>query len=149
MSIWYLVPMAVGFCIALQGILNKQFASAYGLATASLLNAFVFAVMAFGLFVVSQKFPLEFPEFLPPKLSHYEFSFWHLIPGLCGLAIVMLTPWSISHLGAAPVFVLVITAQLLLSAAWDHWVSGAIFSPLKLLGLGLVTLGAALFSLSK
>ena len=124
-------------------------ASAYGLATASLLNAFVFAVVAFALFVISQKFPLSVPEFLPPKLSHYEFKLWHLVPGLCGLAIVTLTPWSISHLGAAPVFVLIIAAQILLSAAWDHWLHGISFSPLRVLGLGLVLGGAALFSLTK
>ena len=148
MIIWYLIPVSVGLCIVMQGILNKQFSLAYGLATASLLNALVFAVVAFVAFVIAQRFPLILPDFVPPKLSHYEFRFWHLVPGLCGVVIVSLTPWCIRHLGAAQVFVLVVSAQIVFSALWDYWVHGMVFSPQKLLGLFLVTGGALLYSLA-
>lgn len=149
MVIWYLIPVSVGLCIVMQGILNKQFSLAYGLATASLLNAIIFAVVAFVLFVIAQRFPLDVPDFIPPKLSHYEFRFWHLVPGLCGFVIVTLTPWSIRHIGAAQVFVLIISAQILFSSLWDYTVHSVSFSPAKLLGLALVTGGATLYSLAK
>jgi transporter family-2 protein len=147
MTTWYLLPLSVGICIVMQGVLNKQFSLSFGLSTASLLNALVFAVLAFVVFIVSQKFPLAFADFIPPKLSHYEFRFWHLVPGLCGFLIVTLTPWSIKHLGAAQVFILVIGSQILFSSLWDYLVNSITFSPLKLVGLALVAIGATLFSL--
>lgn len=149
MITWYLIPISVGLCIVMQGILNKQFSLAYGLSTASLLNALVFAVIAFALFILAQKFPLAMPDFIPPKLSHYEFQFWHLVPGLCGFVIVTLTPWSIRHLGAAQVFILIISAQILFSSVWDHWVNGIPFSMAKVAGVLLVASGATLYTISK
>ncbi len=147
MITWYLLPLSVGICIVMQGVLNKQFSLSYGLATASLLNALVFAVLAFVVFIASQKIPLAFADFIPPKLSQYEFHFWHLIPGICGFLIVTLTPWSIKYLGAAQVFILVIGSQILFSSLWDYLVNSITFSPIKLLGLALVAIGATLFSL--
>lgn len=144
-----LIPISVGLCIVMQGILNKQFSLAYGLATASLVNALIFAVVAFVLFTVAQRFPLAMPDFIPPKLSQYEFRFWHLVPGLCGFVIVTMTPWSIRHLGAAQVFILIISAQILFSSLWDHWVNGLPLSPLKALGLMFVAGGAAVYTLSQ
>jgi transporter family-2 protein len=149
MIIWYIIPLSVGLCIVMQGILNKQFSMAFGLASASLLNALVFAVVAFVLFTVAQRFPMAVPDFIPPKLSQYEFRFWHLVPGLCGFLIVTLTPWSIRHIGAAPVFVLIVSAQILFSSIWDTMVNGVPFSLAKAIGLAFVTGGATLYTLSK
>ncbi len=149
MTVWHFVSVSVGVCILMQGLLNKQFSIAYGLSTATFINALVFAFLAFLLFVVTQKFPLMFPEFLPPKLTHYEFRLWHLIPGVCGFAIVVLTPWGIHNLGAAPVFVLIVSAQILFSALWDYSFSSVSFSVMKIVGLFLVLAGALVFSLTK
>lgn len=146
MTVWHFISVAVGICILMQGVLNKQFSIAYGLSTATFINAFVFAALAFLLFVVAKKFPLSFPEFLPPKLTHYEFRFWHLIPGACGFVIVMLTPWGIHHLGAAPVVVLIVSAQIVFSFIWDYSVGSVSFSIMKVIGLALVLAGALIFN---
>jgi transporter family-2 protein len=149
MVIWFLLSISIGVCIVIQGVLNKQFALAYGLATAALINAMVFAVLAFCLFLITQKWPLSFADFLPPKLSQYDWYFWHLVPGICGFLIVTLTPWAIRQLGAAQVYTLVISAQLVFSFVWDHWTAGFTFSTIRLLGLVLVAVGASLFTLAK
>lgn len=147
MTAWYLLPLTVGICIVMQGILNKQFSLTYGLSTASVLNAVVFLVLALVLFIVNQKLPTAFPDFFEPKLSQYEFQWWHLLPGVCGFFIVALTPWSIQHLGAAPVFILIICSQILFSSLWDYMVNAVVFSPMKIAGIILVSIGAALFNL--
>lgn len=148
MTIWHFISISVGFCILIQGVLNRQFSVSYGLSTATFVNALVFALLAFILFVVAQKVPLSFPEFLPPKITHYEFRLWHLIPGMCGFAIVMLTPWSIHHLGAASVFVLIVSAQILFSVLWDYTFGSISFSIMKIVGLILVLAGAIIFNLN-
>ena len=145
----YLIPISVGFFIVIQGVLIKQFSGDFGLSTATFINAMIFALLAFVLFILTQKYPLLFPDFFPPKLSLYQFQLWHLIPGIAGFAIVTLVPVSLKHLATAHVFVLIIAAQILFSALWDYWANTLAFSPAKVMGLILVTGGAALFTLSK
>lgn len=130
----------------MQGLLNRQFSLTYGLATASFVNAIVFALFALLLFAVAKFFPHSFQEFIPPKGS-YQLNFWHLIPGLCGFAIVVLTPWCIHYLGAAQVFILIVSSQILFSVLWDMGFNGINFSMMKFIGIGLVLVGAFLFSL--
>lgn len=145
MTAWHFFSILVGLFILLQSVLNKQFSAVYGLSFAVFVNALVFAVLSFLVFILAQKNPLSFPEFLPPRLSHFEFKMWHLIPGICGFGIVLLTPWSIQHLGAAPVFILIISSQLILGSLWDYFVNNVYLSPIKLLGLLFVMIGSYLF----
>lgn len=149
MTPWHFFSILVGLCILMQGVLNRQFSLTYGLAMATFVNALVFAVLGFGLFVVAQKFPLSFPEFLPPKLSHFEFKAWHIIPGICGFMIVVLTPWGIHHLGAAQVFILIVSSQIFFGFLWDYFVNSIQFSVVKIFGLVLVILGSIVFNWSK
>ncbi len=149
MTTWHFFSILVGLFILLQSVLNKQFSLSYGLSMATFVNALVFAALGFGMFVVAQKLPLSFPEFLPPRLSHYEFKLWHLLPGICGFGIVVLTPWSIHHLGAAPVFIFIVSSQILFGFLWDYFMNGVQFSTIKILGLVLVVLGSIVFNWSK
>lgn len=145
MNAWSLVPIIVGVCIVMQGVLNRIFSEPFGLGLAIFVNAIVFAILSFGAFWMALKFPGSVPDFAIPRLDNYEFRLWHLIPGACGFLIVALTPWAIQQMGAAPVFILIVTTQILLSSQWDQWIEGQALSPQNWAGLALVAVGAFLF----
>lgn len=145
MTTWYLIPLIVGVCITGQSLMNKELSLPYGLATATLLTSLVFGFVCSGLFLWTLKNPTSLPDFFFPKIENYRFQWWHLLPGLAGFFIVLLTPLAIHHLGAAPVSIGIVFTQILFSFIWDISQGGTPISPWRWLGLGLVLAGGFLY----
>lgn len=138
-NFWILVPVFVGGLVILQSVLNKNFGEQFGLSLAVTINATVFLVLSLGLLALSFKF--EFiPEFLKLKMHQYQFSWVHIVPGLCGFLLVLLIPWSILHLGAGLVYILLVASQLLLSALWDTLFHNTPLTPAKVISILLTVI---------
>lgn len=125
--------------------MNKELSVPYGLSAATLLTAMTFGLLCGVLYVLNTKSPQTLPEFFYPKMENYRFQWWHLLPGVAGFLIVLLTPLAIHHLGAAKVSIAIVCTQILLSVAWDLWQGSLSLPPTRWWGLGLVLLGSLLF----
>lgn len=139
--LWYIVPLFVGFLVVSQGVLNKIIGVQSGLSLAVLINACVFLVLAILLLILSLKLNM-LPDFIKPQWQSYQFQWWHLIPGCCGFLLVLLIPWSIQHLGASLVFLLIISSQIVLSIVYDFWFNGIALSISRIFAIILVLAGA-------
>lgn len=130
-------PAILGFVVVLQAGLNKKIAAQWGLSTAVLLNAVVFAILAFAVYALG----LWKTE---AAVSTRSFSWWYLIPGALGCVLVFGGPWAITKWGALHTFILVISAQLLASLLWDMYVEDIPVTTLRLAGVGITWVGALL-----
>ena len=139
MVFYYALPLTLGILIVVQGGMNRQIGSLWGLSTAVLLNAGVLFAASAVFYGMLRWSPETFPEFLRPKNPEQGSSWWYLLPGLCGFCLVLGLPWSIQSIGAAKSFILVITAQICAGLVWDAVVTGIYPGMLKIAG-GLLTL---------
>ena len=130
-------PIILGFVVVLQAGLNKKIAAQWGLSAAVLLNAVVFAILAFAVYALG----LWKTE---ATVSARSISWWYLIPVILGCILVFGGPWAISKWGALLTFILVITAQLLASLLWDIYVENIPVTTLRLAGVGITWVGALL-----
>jgi transporter family-2 protein len=143
MSIALVVSAVVGFLTVLQATFNRQIARAWGLAPAAVLNTAVAVVLS-----------LAFLAFCVWRgsdtgLSRVSFDIrlmraWWLLPGCFGIAIVIGLPWAVSKVGALPVFVALVAAQVVTSALWDRLVDEAPLSPARIAGAVLAVASVAL-----
>ncbi|MCB9777722.1 MAG: DMT family transporter [Alphaproteobacteria bacterium] len=143
--IW-VVPLVVGTLAVIQGGLNRMLAERYGLVPVVGLNAVVFglAIAVLGGVVVAR--PDWFPASWAPTGARWQPKLWHVVPGLCGFALVAGIPWAIGHLGAVRVFVGIVVAQVVASALWDGLVEGTPPTPLRIAGAVVAILGVVLAS---
>lgn len=142
--IWIL-PILAGVCVVLQGGWNRQLGPQLGLAGALFANSVVFLAGAAVLLLAVRLAPERWPEFLRLPDPTGSWLQWRaILPGICGLVIVLGIPWGISHLGALRVVLLVVAAQLLAGLVWDAAVEGIAVDPWRLAGIGLAVAGAAL-----
>ena len=114
-----ILSILIGCSTVLQGGFNRQIAIQCGLAGAVLLNAFFYTGAAILLFWVSKKFPQFVPNLFHDKGTFTQFSWWFLIPGLCGFLIVVGAPIVIAKIGAFKLVLGVVAAQLVLGLLWD------------------------------
>lgn len=149
MNLFYLLPVFLGITVVIQGNLNRQIGSLWGLPTAVLINAAVFFLCSFAFYLHSRAFPESWPEFLRVRPGFSEWSWWYLIPGLCGFSLVLGLPWAFQNIGSAKSFILLVTAQVMMGLLWDAFVSKLAVSPLTLAGAGLTLAGAVLTILSR
>ncbi|WP_426754564.1 DMT family transporter [Myxococcus sp. Y35] len=139
-----LVPMLAGLAVVAQAGLNRRFAGQWGLMSAVLVNMVVATVATFGVFLVLRAVPGLWPEAAAGQGRLSGFTPWHLVPGLCGVVIVLGMPWAMSRLGAVQCTLLLMAAQLITSLVWDAMVEGRPATLPRVVGSCVAFLGAAI-----
>jgi transporter family-2 protein len=142
-----LVPLLCGLAVVAQAGLNRRFAGQWGLLSAVLMNMVVATVATFAVYVVARSVPGFWPEAAAPGGSSRffdGFTVWHLLPGLCGVLIVVGMPWAMGRLGAVQSALLLMAAQLLTSLVWDAMVEGRPATLARVVGSALAFAGAAI-----
>jgi bacterial/archaeal transporter family-2 protein len=142
-----LVPLLCGLAVVAQAGLNRRFAGQWGLLSAVLMNMVVATVTTFGVYMVARSVPGFWPEAAAPggQVRLFDgFTVWHLLPGLCGVLIVIGMPWAIGRLGAVQSALLLMAAQLLTSLVWDAMVEGRPATLARVVGSALAFAGAAI-----
>ncbi|MEW6057943.1 MAG: DMT family transporter, partial [Bdellovibrionota bacterium] len=94
-----------------------------------------------------KKAPHLLPDIFRDKSSFSNFSWWHVVPGLCGVTIIAGISLGIGRIGALKVFVGMIGAQLLGSLIWDAWIEQTPVTLTRVVGSVLALLGAVMVSL--
>lgn len=118
--IWaLLLSFFVGAATVLQGGMNRQIAVTWGVSGAVLLNTVLYAILSLALFWTARKFPSLLPEVLWDRGSFTNFSWWYLLPGLCGFFIVVGAPIVIARIGAFQFILGVVAVQLAGGILWD------------------------------
>ncbi len=144
---WFIfLPGMLGVVAVLQGGLNRQISGQWGLSGAALFNTLVLLIATVSLFMVAKARPDLLPEFFRPRGSFQAFQWWYLIPGLCGMALVVGIPFAIHRLGAFPVFLGILGGQLVMSLIWDAMMEHRPVTALRLAGAGLAILSAWMVS---
>ncbi len=140
-----LVPLLCGLAVVAQAGLNRRFAGQWGLLSAVLMNMVVATVATFGVYVVARSVPGFWPEASAGQGRLFAgFTPWHLLPGLCGVIIVVGMPWAIGRLGAVQSALLLMAAQLLTSLVWDAMVEGRPATLARVVGSAVAFAGAAI-----
>lgn len=138
------LPALLGVVVVLQAGLNKKISAQWGISSAVLLNAVVFAVIAVVFYFLTLSRSDLFPTNFKPSFDLKTFSWWYLIPGVLGCVLVFGGPLAIMRWGAVHTFILIISAQLLASLVWDYQVEGLPASPMRIAGISLAWIGAVL-----
>lgn len=140
-----LVPLLCGLAVVAQAGLNRRVAGQWGLLSAVLMNMVVATVATFGVYAVARSVPGLWPEAAPAQGRLFDgFTPWHLVPGLCGVVIVLGMPWAIGRLGAVQSVLLLMAAQLLTSLVWDAMVEGRPPTLARVVGSAVAFAGAAI-----
>lgn len=137
------LPFLVGAVTVLQGGLNKQLLSQYDLLEITLLNTAITLFAAIIVFFVWNQF-----EPIKLRLNYPDFRFWFIIPGICGLMVVLGIPFGINKLGATKLFVGIVAAQLIGGILWDSRVEAMSIGWNRILGACLA-LGGVLMTYIK
>ena len=137
-------PALLGILIVIQAGINRKIAGHWGLPAAVLLNGVVLTLFAAALFGVAVYRPQALPGGMSLTLAEKSFPLWFLIPGFIGFLLVFGGPWFIARFGAVHTFVLIVSAQLLMSLIWDWQVEKIEISKERLLGLAITWLGVFL-----
>ncbi len=139
------LPIFLGAATVLQGGMNRQIASHWGLSGAVLLNSLVLLLLAGLLYYFSRSMGSRFPELSPPSnASAGSAGWWYWIPGFFGFCIVAGVPLAISRAGAVKFFLAFIGAQLLASLLWDAAIEGLPLNAYRLAGTAIAFAGAIL-----
>jgi len=133
MSLALLVPIVLGVLTVLQATFNRHIARVWGLPPAAMLNTLVALILcsafvAYGVWRGAESGASRVT--FDPGLMRA----WWLLPGCFGCALVVGLPWAVARLGALPVFVGLVGAQVVTSALWDRLVDGAPLSGPRLAG---------------
>lgn len=142
-----LVPLLCGLAVVAQAGLNRRFAGQWGLLSAVLMNMVVATVATFAVYLLARSVPGFWPEAAAPGGQgrlFAGFTVWHLLPGLCGVLIVLGMPWAMGRLGAVQSALLLMAAQLLTSLVWDAMVEGRPATLARVVGSALAFAGAAI-----
>ena len=144
MNFYFLLPIAIGISIVLQGSFNRDMAVNFGLATTVLLNAAVFFFASVAFYAWVRLAPQYFPVFIQTRTTDTPFHWLYLLPGLFGLVIVVGVPWSLERIGPSNTFLFLIITQIVLSVAMEAYDLQASPAIMKLAGAALVVLGGIL-----
>ncbi|MCE9671990.1 DMT family transporter [Myxococcus stipitatus] len=143
MRLFSLVPLLCGLAVVAQGGLNRRFASQWGLLGAVLLNMVVATVVVIAVFAAARSMPGLWPG-ASAEGRFSGFTPWHLVPGLCGVVIVLGMPLAIGRLGAVQSVLLLMAAQLVTSLVWDALVEGRPATVARVVGSAMAFTGAAI-----
>lgn len=150
MAFFWIIAFFTGVCAVLQSGLQKKFADETGLATSLHISNLV---VLFGglavLTIITLSSSGEYAQLLKPKNDVRIWSWWLILPGLCGLFLVSVSPFLIMKIGALNLFVAMVFGQIVASALWDKFVEGTPMDYWRLGGAFLVLSGTAAISMSK
>lgn len=141
-----IVPVLVGAATVIQGGLNAIVSERWGLAATVLFNNAVIVLLSVGLWGAVYLAPSAFPDFFTDRGAWSAFRWWWLIPAVCGLIIVGGIPWAMAKLGALPVLVGIVAAQMIGGLIWDAVVAGEPVSWMRVAGAALAVGGVTLAS---
>ncbi|MBO9570910.1 MAG: DMT family transporter [Chitinophagaceae bacterium] len=138
--LFYLLPIFAGIAITVQSGINSQLRAAI---QHPVMAAFISFIVGTAILAVLLIFSRE----TIPALGQYSTVKWYQYSGgLLGAFVVTVTLISVSQIGAANMFVLIIAGQLTTAVLMDHFgVLGMRENPVnmqKLLGILLVIAGA-------
>ncbi len=136
--------MLCGLAVVAQAGLNRRFAGQWGLMSAVLVNMVVATAATFAVYLAVRAMPGLWPEAAEGQGRLGGFTPWHLLPGLCGVVIVLGMPLAMSRLGAVQSVLLLMAAQLITSLLWDALVEGRPATLPRVLGSGVAFAGAAI-----
>ncbi len=140
---WFiLLPGILGVAAVVQGGLNRQLSNTWGLSSTALFNTLILLAAALFLFALARVRPDLLPDFFRIKGSLDAFRWWYLIPGLCGLALVVGIPFAIHRVGAFPVFLGILGGQLVMSLIWDALVEHRPVTAIRMAGAALAIVSA-------
>lgn len=122
MNFYLLLPVLTGLTIVAQATLNKISAGVMGFSTTVLVNGAVFFLGCVGLWGGVKLGWIPWTGTM--GAGPLQLSIKALLPGICGLAIVIGTPIALMHLGGALTFSLVIATQLFLGIVIDIVMDG-------------------------
>ena len=148
MGFYEFFSIALGVTIVVQGLVNREMATVWGLGSAVMINAVIFTLLCLGFYFIAQYTPHLVPEFIRTKSSDLPFKWYYTLPGICGFLIVAGVPWAIQNIGAAKCLILVIGAQVIVSLLYDSWQTDARLNWMKLAGGVLTMAGSALVILA-
>lgn len=137
MLIALFLSATLGLASVLQGGLNRQIATTWGFTAAAFFNTLVLLTAITALYIVSRRYPMLLPEVLRERQGFSNFSWWYIIPGLCGLYIILGMPLVISKIGAVKLFVGFVAAQLVGSLIWDACMEGMPVNAIRIIGVAL------------
>lgn len=144
-----LITFCIGLATVLQGALNRIISGQHDLAIAVLLNSIIYVMGAVILFFLSRKYGGSLPNILKPHGGWENISWWYLIPGLCGLVIVVGMPVVIMKIGVFRMFMIIIAIQLIGSLLWDKFIEQIQPTPLRIIGACLAFISVILTSIKK
>jgi bacterial/archaeal transporter family-2 protein len=138
----YLLPILAGVAITIQSGINSQLRAAIQHPVMAAFISFIIGTIALGILLIFSKSAL-------PELAQYSSVKWYQYSGgLLGAFVVTVTLISVSQIGAANMFVLIIAGQLTTAVLMDHFgVLGVRENPVtvqRLLGILLLICGAYL-----
>jgi len=134
----------IGLGTVLQGGLNRRIAGAAGLTQAALLNAVITLVVVAVLVLIVRLAPQRFPEFFRSRGWPEDAAWWYVLPGVCGVLIVVGVPLAISRIGASKTFLLMMSFQMLGSLFWDASIEAKPINLARVIGVALAFLGSAI-----
>lgn len=140
------LTVLIGLASVIQGGLNRQMGTIWGLPSTVLLNALTFLVAAVIYYIIGRFAPVTLPESVAEKAGFQSGEWWYILPGFLGFVFVIGIPYSIAKIGALQVFVGLVLAQMLGGLLWDRFVEGIDWSWSRLVGAGLAVLAVVLAS---
>ncbi|MFM6927395.1 MAG: DMT family transporter [Bdellovibrio sp.] len=126
MNFYLLLPILTGITIVSQATMNKMAAGIQGFSTTVLVNGIVFFIGCLTLWAGVKLGWIPWTGSM--GAGPIQLSWRTIIPGFCGLAIVIGTPIALMNLGAALTFSLVIATQLFLGILIDVFLEGKTLS---------------------
>lgn len=136
----------LGVAAVIQGGLNKQMTSDWGLFGALLINSTVLLIIVILMAFATAIYPQYFPAYLAPKFNWSTWKWWYFIPAICGTMLITGIPLAITKWGALVVFLTIVVGQMVSSIVWDMSMEGIALDPKRLLGVALAIVGLAISS---
>jgi len=136
----YLFPFLAGMCVCFQGTMNGYWQSRIGVHSTIFINGVVVALLTGLFFMVANRTSIE--------QIGAEVKPWVVLNGLCGFTILLIAALTFPRIGASSVIVLMLSGQLAMALAVDHF--GVLNIPqhpvslLRLAGVAFVFLGVLL-----
>lgn len=124
-------------------MMNRSASASLGLASAVFINGVVFCLATTLWWFLVKMGWVSMPAAL--GANPIENLTWkNIVPGLCGVVIVVATPMALMHLGAALTFSLVIATQLILGLVLDATLGGKVVGWPQIVGAVVMLLGCML-----
>jgi transporter family-2 protein len=138
--LFYLLPVFAGIAITIQAGINSQLRVAIQHPVVAAFISFIVGTVALAVLLLFSKDSL-------PGLAQYAAVGWYKYTGgLLGAFVVTVTLISVTRIGAANMFVLIVAGQLATAVLMDHFgVLGMKTNPVslqKILGICLLIVGA-------